>query len=87
MLFDRLPVVQILELALKILGHPKLAIINNRIHQTFPYKTLGEDIPLICFYTCNYTFSIGEYIDDQEQVGFGRVEFIHVLPFLDSKES
>src|SRR6266498_1603172 len=86
MLFDVLPTIQILKLAFKILGYSKWAIIDDRIHQTFSYKALREDISLCPFYICDYTFSSGKYINDQEQVEFGRAVFIDLFPFLNGNE-
>jgi hypothetical protein len=44
LLFDGLPAIQVLDLAFKALGHPKLAMIGDRVRQTFANETLWQDI-------------------------------------------
>ena len=88
MLFEGLPTIQVLEFAFKALGHPKLAIIDNCIHQAFPYETLRKDVPFCSFHTCYDAFAPGNQVNNREQAGFmPAVLIVGVLPFLNGKDA
>ena len=86
-LFEGLPSVEVLELALKALGHPKLAVIDHCIHQAVPNKTLRQDVSIGPLHICDDTFTSGKHINDEELAKFWHAGLIDLLPLLDDKES